>query len=141
MNPSFLNWSLNSVYWQMMRDDIAAMGLSTFYKYVRILNLRRSKMPPRKIKHSLGIRAKKLAEILHMDITIFKPMDNTRVFIYLIVDNFSKCILGWKASLKYSAQIAFENLYEACNNHNLFNQNIQLIVDGGSENKGEVKIS
>jgi hypothetical protein len=56
-------------------------------------------------------------------------------------DNYSRCILGWKASTEYSANIAFENLKEVYHKHNLNNiPFIELITDGGSENKGKVSL-
>lgn len=69
-----------------------------------------------------------------MDVTVFRPLDNTRIYIYLIVDNFSRCILGWKASLELKCGISLENLKDACLKHNLFGSRVDLIVDGGSEN-------
>ena len=73
-----------------------------------------------------------------MDVTIYRPLDNTRVYIYFIVDNFSRKILAWKASLKLRADISFDNLKQACIDNNLFDNKTELIVDGGSENKGAV---
>jgi putative transposase len=73
-----------------------------------------------------------------MDVTIFRPTDHSRVYIYLIIDNFSRAILGWKASLQYSSKITLENLKEVCNKHNLMNSSVQLVVDDGPENNGSV---
>ncbi len=67
-----------------------------------------------------------------MDLTIFRPSDDTRVYIYLIIDNFSRAILGWKASLQYSSVIAMENLKEVCYKYDLLKSNTQLIVDDGA---------
>ncbi len=84
------------------------------------------------------LRANAPKQILHMDLTIFRPVDHTRVYIYLIIDNFSRAILGWKASLQYSSAIAMENLKEVCYKYNLPKSNTQLIVDDGPENNGSI---
>ena len=54
------------------------------------------------------------------------------------MDNFSRAILGWKASLQYSSQIALQNLKEVCNKHCVLNSNAHLVVDDGPENNGRV---
>jgi putative transposase len=75
-----------------------------------------------------------------MDVTIFRPLDHTRVYLYFLIDNFSRFILNWKASISYSAEITFQNISEAYDKYHLnqINPVIDLICDGGSENKGEV---
>ena len=72
-----------------------------------------------------------------MDGTIFKPLDNTKVYIYFIVDNFSRVILNWKASIKYSSSIATKVLKESICKHGIRSDS-KLITDGGPENHGEV---
>ncbi len=75
-----------------------------------------------------------------MDVTIYRPLDHAKVYIYFLVDNFSRFILNWKASMEYSSRITFENINEAYQRFNLeeINPYVDLITDGGSENKGLV---
>ena len=72
-----------------------------------------------------------------MDVTIFKPLDQTKVYIYFIVDNFSRAILSWKASLQYSSANALDILKEAVQKHEIGSDST-LITDGGLEIHGEV---
>jgi putative transposase len=87
-----------------------------------------------------GIRAEKPLQLLHADLTIFRPIDNTKVYIYFLADNFSRKILAWKASLQYSAKLTFENLKEVYERYKLENMNpeVDFMTDGGIENKAEV---
>ncbi len=80
-------------------------------------------------------------QILHADLTIYRPLDNTKVYIYFLADNFSRKILAWKASLEYSAKYTFENLNEVYDDHNLFDVKPEndYMVDDGSENKAVVE--
>lgn len=137
-SPQYLQWSLSSVYYQMLRQKAAFMGKTTFYKYANLLYLSRSK--PEKKKYPVGIRASAPSRILHMDVTIFRPLDNSRVYIYILMDNYSRYILNWKASLDYSPKITFENIQEAYQVYNLHKTSpyVELITDDGSENKGAV---
>jgi len=139
-NKNYINWSLSSVYYKMLRDKTAFMGLVTFYKYAKLLKLTRQKPQHRRKKHKIGIRAEKPLQILHADMTIFRPLNNTKVYIYFIADNFSRKILNWKASLEYSAKYTFENLKEVYDANNINDNDVEIdfMVDDGSENKAEV---
>lgn len=72
-----------------------------------------------------------------MDVTIFKPLDNTKVYIYFIVDNFSRVILNCKASVEYSSSIAMKVLKDSISKHGI-RPDTKLVTDGGPENHGEV---
>jgi hypothetical protein len=136
--PDILHWPLASVYYKMIRERAAIMSLTSFYKYARLLGLKRSK-PNHKWKlKRIGIKATKAGQTLHMDVTIFKTLDNTKVFLYFLVDNFSRFILGWRASLQYSSAITFDLMSEVYEKYRLeqLKPVVDLIVDGGSENKG-----
>ncbi len=122
----------------MLEEGKAIMSLQSFRNYTNLF-YPRAKLPKnKKNRNRIGIRASKPFEKLHMDVTIYRPLDNTRVYIYFIVDNFSRKILSWKASLEIKADISFDNLKQACLENDLFNNETELIVDGGSENKGAV---
>ena len=134
----FLHWPLSSVYWKMLRDKTAFMSLSTFYKYVRLMGLKKLRPKVKKKRSKIGIRATKPFDVLHMDVTVFKTLDGLKAYIYIIQDNFSRSILGWRVALSCNAQIACDNLREVCLQHGLFNRSLQLITDDGSENNGAV---
>jgi len=138
LNQDYENWGIANIYYQMIKDNSAIMSLSSFRNYSNKFMPKRT-LPKniKKIKR-IGVRATKTFEKIHMDVTIYRPLDNTKVYIYFIVDNFSRKILSWKASLDIKADISFQNLENACIKNNLFNNNTELIVDGGSENKGSV---
>ena len=72
-----------------------------------------------------------------MDVIIFKPLDYTKVYIYFIVDNFSRAILNWKASVEYSSSMAMTLLKKSIIKHGI-RPDSTLITDGGPENQGEL---
>ena len=76
----------------------------------------------------------------HADVSIFRLLDNTKAYIYLIVDNYSRKILGWKVSKYYRSSIMFENLKEVYEKYKLeqLHPFCDLLVDDGVENKGAV---
>ena len=93
LDDRFINWSSLSIYYQALRDKAVFMGIGTWYKYANRLGIK-NKFFSCNRKKVIGIRASRPLQILHMDITIFKPLDNTKVYIYFIVDNFSRAILN-----------------------------------------------
>ena len=136
LDERFINWSSLSIYYQALRDKTVFMGIGTWYKYANRLGIKRKffRISRKKV---IGIRASRPLQILHMDVTIFKPLDNTKVYIYFIVDNFSRAILIWKASVEYSSSIAMTLLKESISKHGI-HPDSTLITDGGPENHGEV---
>ena len=71
---------------------------------------------------------------------VYRPLDYTKCFIYFIIDNFSRKILGWEISTEYKSSIMLNNLrkvYVSC----ILEKEIPptvLLVDDGIENKGFV---
>lgn len=89
-------WSLASVYHQIKRDGLGYFSIATFYKYVALLKLQRIQAKHRRKNHTIGIRAEKPLQILHIDVMIQRLQDNTpclptgrKAYIYMIQDNFS----------------------------------------------------
>jgi len=138
-NPEYKDYSWSSIHCEMERQERAFVSLNTFYKYVKLFD----NFPNRKrfkAKQKIGIRATKPKEILHADVCIYRPLDYAKVFIYFIVDNFSRMILGWKISLNCKSSIMLENLRKVYTQYSFPKEHplAILMVDDGSENKGDV---
>jgi putative transposase len=141
LQSSYQFWSLCSLYHQMRKDCAAHMRLSTFYKYVSLLNLKRNRVFSRKKNHSLGIRATAPFQILHADLTEFRTEDQKKAYIYLVQDNYSRAILAYQISMERRACHTFENLSRVKAEY-LMPAKISecmLLTDDGLENYGEAK--
>lgn len=138
-DPKFKQWSNSAIYYQMLRDKAAFMAKSTFFRYAHRLNLMKPKI--KKPNYPIGLRVDTPKKMLHMDVTIFKPNDHTKVYLYVLMDNYSRFILNVTASSEYSANICFKNIKEAYERYNLKSAlaPIELICDGGPENKGKLQ--
>ena len=138
-DEQYKDYPLASICYIMKRQQKAFIGLTTFYKYTKYFD----NVPNRKLlkpKQKTGIRAAKPKEIIHADVCIYKPLDHTKVFIYFIVDNFSRMILGWKAAIECKSSIMLDNLRNVYYDYFLEKEDplTVLMVDDGSENKGDV---
>jgi putative transposase len=137
----YLHWPLSSLYHQIKKDGSAFFCISTFYKYVQLLKLQRRQILSRRKNHCIGIRASKPLEILHADMTLFSLTDNTKAYIYLIQDNYSRAILSFRTALAYRAQYVFENIKYVYEKFIVPSEILycNLVTDDGSENHGEVE--
>jgi putative transposase len=137
----YIHWPLSSVYHQMRKDKTLACHLSTFYKYVSLLHLKRAIPGSRRKSHDIGIRASRVLEILHADVTLFRTADHKKSYIYLVQDNYSRAILAWEVSEQCRAEITLKNLKEVRQKYLEPSgvRDCRLITDDGSENAGQVK--
>lgn len=134
---AFLFWPASSVYYQILKDKAAFFSISTCYNYLKLLGIKRVLPKHRRKNHKIGLRASAPLEMLHMDISIFKTINNTKVYLYVICDNFSRCILGYKVSTKFDVGLVVENIREVKQTYTLL-KNTQLIVDNGVENRTHI---
>jgi len=134
---TYRNWSLNSTYLYGIRNQFFAFSLSTFYRYAQLLDFSTFTPKNRHKNHHIGLRAAFPNQYWHANVTIFKPLDHTKIYIYLLIDNFSRYILSWRASLKLCAQTRLETITEAYHTFILKKPSfpVDLVVDNGSENK------
>ena len=55
---------------------------------------------PRKRIHPrpsrIGIRSLRIGELLHIDVTVIRLLDGSKVFVQAVIDNFSRRILAWR---------------------------------------------
>lgn len=136
-----MHWPLASIYHEIIRECAARFHISTFYKYVGLLQLKRLTPNHRRKNHSTGIRAAAPLQLLHADVTVFRTVDNIKAYIYLVQDNFSRAILQFAVRLDCKVATMMELV---SNVHSQYLQpaaiNLcQLMTDDGSENFGPVQ--
>lgn len=133
-------WCIRSIWGKAIRDGVISMAESTWYKYTRRLGYSEARKPAKKPRKKGSFNASRPNETWHMDISQYKTLDNVTFYIYTVVDNFSRKILSWDISTKKCAKIRTETVKQAIKNEfnvDLKDQNLELIVDGGSENNNK----
>lgn len=135
-NKRFFHWSIASVWGLAFKQGKTSMSRATWYRYTKYLGLNVVRTAYRKKRKRISTRAQTVNEIWHMDVTMYKTIDNVTFYIYTIVDNFSRKIMAYTISEKLSAKIRLQSLKHAIDNEFNINLNssLDLIVDGGSEN-------
>jgi len=139
-NQKYKLWSIQSVWGRAVRDKEISMSLTTFYRYCRKLGITEKRKVPKKPRKRESVKASKPKEIWHMDVSYFKTTDNIQYYIYAVIDNFSRKIVSYHLSKKLRASLATQTLRNAVEmefNTTVGEKDLELIVDGGSENNNQ----
>lgn len=130
------HWSKRSIYFKLLRGGRVACELSTFYKYARIFGAGIERMKKR--KYGQGIRATAPLKLIHIDVTILRLQNGLRVLIQLVMDNYSRMIMGCRSSLAYNSSMTKDLLEEILEKYPELRKRSVILCDGGSENAGNV---
>ena len=138
-DPFFKGWAVYQIAEYTLLHNKLSVSIGTWYKYIKIpgLHLHRIKKKPNK----KGIRASRPNGIWHMDVTVYKTIDNIRFYIYILIDNFSRFILSYKTALFLSGKICMNMIrdaYRRCLEYtNQQESETLLLCDGGPENNNK----
>ena len=122
---------------QLLEVD-SQLKQASWYKYARLMKIKRRRQRKFKVKYNEGIRASSPNEKWHADITEIQTADGKTAFIYLVVDNFSRYITSWRVYHKICARVRIDTFGETIINADLKPKAVtQLIVDGGTENNNK----
>ena len=105
---------------------------STWYRRVREHHWRRPRQRIHPAQPKMGIRASRPNQIWHIDTTLIRLLDGSRAYLHAVIDNFSRRILGWKATPSFDPAATAEILLTASKgvDHSV----PTVLVDGGTEN-------
>ncbi|WP_232424464.1 DDE-type integrase/transposase/recombinase [Leptospira alstonii] len=155
LEKAVLFWPLSSIWGYARKNDILHCGLSSFYKWARVLRPELFSNKFKKLKKE-GFKTSRPNEVWHCDITQFVTKDNIKSHIYVLIDNFSKMILGFKVAHQVDSDVCASLVEEAVSKYQtsfskltlpdlfpLINVNlskessfVHLMTDGGPENQG-----
>ncbi len=136
-DPKYFGKTKVTLYYHALRNELVSCGKSTFSKYAKALGHqkpKKRKIPPRK-----GVRAKRIFEWLHVDITLVPTLEGGMQKVAFVKDNFSKAILHWNSvSEKADSYFITKLFQETFKKYGLNNTRapINILTDGGPENKG-----
>jgi len=134
-DPDLVCWPGVSLYYEGLRNRGLQMALSTFYKYTALLGLKRKHR--KRIDKTVGLRATRPNEYLHVDTTHHELEHGVMASIVFVSDNFSKAILGWRVALgKHATNVAeaLRDTVDTIRQHHPEQTCAVLVADGGSEN-------
>jgi len=130
---------LSTIYFDAIRKQYIVCGLTTFRKYAKAFGFVKQK--PIKAERKKGFKASYVFEWLHIDITNVQTQYDGVQKVAFVKDNFSSALLHVKSTTQSAtSQFMTELLQETFEKYQLFDLKdpINILSDGGSENKGEV---
>lgn len=110
------------------------VSAATWAKLIRERGWRRPRQRVYPAKAKVGIRAKKPDEYWHVDASILKLLDGTKVYIHAVIDNLSRKVLAWRVAERLEPATTRTILLEALNTANLSLGLPKVVMDSGVEN-------
>jgi transposase InsO family protein len=117
---------------------------SSFYRVMKNNNLmtHRSKSKPRVHKRPKDLIAKNPNEVWSWDITYLKsPVKGVYFYLYLVLDVFSRMIVGWTIREVESAEHAAELVTRICQEQGVLKEQVTLHSDNGGPMKGATMLA
>jgi hypothetical protein len=129
--PKYANWPKSAIHADLVKRNLITISKSTFYKHASIISPSSTRLKGRRKKYR-PLRAKRVNEYWHFDISYFRTMNGEKQYIYAIIDNFSRKILAWKCETVIRSSFVCEMIAEALGIR--LKNPLTLISDGGPEN-------
>lgn len=133
-SSDYEHWPIVSIAGHALRNKQIMASLYAWYKYARILNI--SHKACKKTSKQIGLVAQRPNEYLHIDTTYYYISETKKVCITIVMDNFSKMILGFAVDDRLSFDLiraAIKNALPSILNHEGEKHSF-LVSDGGKEN-------
>ena len=103
ISKDLAHYSIPSLAWLAKRQQVVFASLSSWYRVIKEYNLKRSFKRIYPPKPKIGIRSLAPNQIWHLDQTILRLENGSKIYIQAIIDNFSRYVLAWRASSEYGA--------------------------------------
>jgi transposase InsO family protein len=135
-SKQFRKFSTVSLVYYCKRKNLLNCSLESWYRYMKIYGIKRKVGKFKKKKYRNGIRAKRVNELWHIDITEIKFGEHEKAYLQLVVDNYSRMIVGWKVGKRKDMGLTSKTLLSSLNYAGSFQG--RIMSDGGGENIGHL---
>ena len=128
----YQHFSLTSLWKEAIIKEIVVCSRDTWFKYINMYSLKRKTFSFKSRTYEKGIRASSVNEIWHIDITELKLVGRNKLYLQVIIDNYSRYVIGWRISVSKTQLDTIELLKSL--RSKVSSQN--LLMDRGGENIG-----
>jgi putative transposase len=101
--PEYRHMPLGTLARYAQRIGKVFASASTWAKLVRERGWRRPRQRVHPPKPTVGVRASQPNQIWHIDTSVIKLVDGTKVYLQAVLDNFSRKILAWTVMERFDA--------------------------------------
>ncbi len=131
------HWPIYSLQAYSLRNKIVMASAPSWYKYANLWGFTRKLV--RKDRRRIGIVATCPNEYLQVDTTFYELIDNLKISISFVMDNYSKMILGFHISTSNQHELVIQSLTNALKViiKHPDQKHSYLVTDGGKENHNQ----
>ena len=138
MAPEYRHMPLGTLARYAQRIGKVFASATTWARLVRERGWRRPRQRIHPPKPNVGVRASRPNQIWHIDTSVIKLIDGTKVYLQAVVDNFSRKILAWAVTERFDPSNTCQVLL-AAGKHLVDAGRPLMYADSGVENvNGEV---
>lgn len=139
--PRFIDLAPSQVYAQLLEEGHYLCSIRTMYRLLAANNEVRERRAV--ASHPVYAKPELLAtgpnEVWSWDITKLKgPVKWTYYYLYVILDIFSRYVVGWMIAERESSTLAKRLITESCCKQNIVEEQLTLHADRGSSMKSKV---
>jgi transposase InsO family protein len=91
----------------------AFVSPSTWCRIARAAGWRRPRQRVYPAKPKIGVRAGNPNQIWHLDTSVLRLLDGSRVYLHAIIDNFSRRILAWQVNSNFDTHVTSQLIQQA----------------------------
>ena len=106
----------------------------TWYRLIRERGWGRPRTRVHPAKPTTGVRATQTNELWHVDTTVIRLLDGTKVYLHAVIDNFSRRILAWRVTDAFAVVTTVAILRDAVNGAVAGDGSPTVVADAGVEN-------
>jgi transposase InsO family protein len=144
-SPEYQSLPPSQIVPKLADKGIYIASESSFYRVLREheqVNRRGNAKAPRVVEKPLALTATRPGQIWSWDIT-YLPTDVRGQFfrLYMVLDVYSRLIVGWEVHLNETAELAGELMEKACLRHKIRRDQLVLHSDNGSPMKGATMLA
>lgn len=136
----FVDQAPRTVYATLLEEGVYLASVRTLYRLLAQAGASGERRAQR--RHTSYVKPELLAtapnQLWSWDITKLKgPVKWNYFYLYVILDVFSRCVVGWMVAERESSQLAMRLIEHSCNKHGISPGQLTLHADRGSSMKSK----
>jgi len=113
LDPQYRHMPLRTLGVYAQRIGKVFASATTWARLIRERGWRRHRLRVHPAKPTVGIRASRPNETWHIDVSIVKLLNGTKVYIHAVIDNFSRKIMAWTVAARLDPTTTCQVLAQA----------------------------
>lgn len=132
LDPAQRHMSIRALCFHAQRWGQVFASVTTWRRLIRERGWRRPRTRVYPVKPKYGVRGASPNTWWHIDLTVIRLLDGTKVYLHAIIDNFSRKILAWELAQRVCGETTTRILERAA--RFLDGREVNLMADSGVEN-------